>query len=161
MSAGTTDSALRVNRDLDLLAPRFSAAVQAALAECAAGGLDAFVYEGYRSQELQALYFARGRTIIPPLWPVTNAPDNLHSWHGFGLAVDVISRSTHWAAGEDWFRAVAEIFKRHVCRWGGDWTMRDLPHLEWGRCKPSPSDLARELNRTGGLGAVWTRVGAA
>ena len=67
MSAGTTDSALRVNRDLDLLAPRFSAAVQAALAECAAGGLDAFVYEGYRSQELQALYFARGRTIIPPL----------------------------------------------------------------------------------------------
>ena len=161
MSAGTNDQALRVSRDLTLLAPRFQTAVQDAITECVQEGLDAFVYEAHRSAELQALYYARGRTIIPPNWPVTNARDNLHSWHGYGLAVDVISRARGWSAGEAWFARVAEIFGAHRCRWGGEWKMRDLPHFQWGRCKPSPSDVARQIYRTEGLKAVWVKVGAA
>lgn len=58
--------------------------VAAAIQECRAAGLDTFVYEAYRSQELQALYYARGRTIIPPVKPVTNAANNLYGWHGYG-----------------------------------------------------------------------------
>ena len=85
---------------------------------------------------------------------------NLWSWHGYGLAVDVIHQTEHWGVGDDWFQQVAEIFKKHGCKWGGEWKSKDLPHFQWGFCKPSPSDKARELMRTGGVMAVWQAVGA-
>src|SRR5207253_6732431 len=112
--------------------------------ECQQKGFDAFVYEAFRSNELQAIYYARGRTVIPPTGTVTNAKTSLYSWHGYGLAVDVISKSKLWKPdrGEGWFRDIAQIFKAHGCKWGGDWTKPDTPHFQWGECKPSPSDLA-------------------
>ena len=79
MSAQSGELSAKVSNDLSLLAPKFAQAVIAAIAECQKAGLDAKVYEGYRSQELQALYYARGRTVIPPTRPVTNAPTNLYS----------------------------------------------------------------------------------
>jgi len=161
MSAGVTaNGANTPSSDLDLLAPKFRAAVDAAMAECNANGIDAIVYEAYRSPELQALYFQRGRTITPPTTPVTNAPTNLYSWHGYGLAVDVISKAHEWDAPDSWFLSVAEVFRKHGCRWGGEWTKPDLPHFQWGLCRPSPSDRARELFEAGGLKAVWDAVGA-
>ena len=149
-------------RDFDYLAPAFRAAVEAALAECNAQQppLNAKVHETFRSNELQAVYYERGRTVKPPDKPVTNAPDNTSSWHGYGLAVDVIHATKGWDAGDAWFRQVAEIFKRHGCKWGGDWTKPDAPHFQWGRCKPSPSPVAKELIRTQGVVAVWEAVGA-
>ena len=160
MSAGVTDALVRVRREMNLLAPLFRAAVERALADCRSRSLDAYVYETYRSPELQALYYARGRTVIPPLKRVTNASDNLYSWHGYGLAVDVISRSRGWDQPESWFRDVAASFKKEHCNWGGDWAMRDLPHFQWSRCKPSPSDRARQIHGTDGIEGVWTAVGA-
>lgn len=160
MSAGASGGGLQVDADLNRLAPRFRAAVNAALAECAAAGLDAKVYEALRSPELQALYYARGRSVIPPPRPVTNAQSNLYSWHGYGLAVDVISRSKGWDQPRDWFGQVAGIFKKYGCAWGGDWKQADLPHFQWGRCKPSPSDLARQLIEQRGMAAVWQALGA-
>jgi peptidoglycan LD-endopeptidase CwlK len=160
MSAGENNSKLTVNQDLTLLAPKFREAVEQAIADCKERGLDAYVYEAYRSQELQQLYYARGRTIIPPLKPVTNAPSNLYSWHGYCLAVDVISIAHGWDKPESWFADVAKSFKKFNCNWGGDWKSRDLPHFQWGSCKPSPSDRARELIKTEGVVAVWSAVGA-
>ena len=163
MSAGSGSAVPRVSRDLELLAPAFREAVTKALAECREKGLDAWVFEAYRSNELQETYYRRGRTEIPPPHTVTNARTNLYSWHGYGLAVDVVSESKLWkpAEGERWFRAVAGIFKQHGCKWGGDWTKPDTPHLQWGLCKPSPSDLARLILRQDGREAVWKAVGAA
>lgn len=160
MSAGTGTAA--VNRDLDLLAPKFREAVKAAIAECNTAGYQAMVYEGYRTQELQAIYYARGRTVIPPTHTVTNAPTNLTSWHGYGLAVDVVHQTKYWEPeeGEKWFRKVSEVFKKHGCKWGGDWNRPDTPHFQWGECKASPSDKARELIASGGVIAVWKAVGA-
>lgn len=160
MSAGESNAALMVVRDLDVLAPAFRGAVERARASCLAAGLDAIVYESLRSAELQALYYKRGRTRIPPYTSVTNARSNLYSWHGYGLAVDVISESKGWGAGETWFAEVARHFRAEGCRWGGEWKMKDLPHFQWGRCKPSPSDRARELFAAGGMRAVWAEVGA-
>jgi hypothetical protein len=162
VSAGSNDSELMVNRDLGRLAPAFRQAVQAAVEECHAQGLDAMVYEGYRSQALASMYFERGRTVKPPFKPVTNAPTNLHSWHGFGLAVDVVHRTTFWGPpeGDAWFHQVGAIFKKHGCTWGGDWKMADLPHFQWDRCPPGPSDLARQLIQTQGMQAVWQHFGA-
>jgi hypothetical protein len=46
--------------------------------------------------------------------------------------------------------------------WGNcnDWHHPDLPHVEFGRCKDSPSDEARRLYSDGGVKAVWRAVGA-
>jgi peptidoglycan L-alanyl-D-glutamate endopeptidase CwlK len=169
MSAGAEAAAAvesfhgtKPTRDLKLLAPAFARAVEAAIAECndPANKLDAMVYETYRSKELQAIYYQRGRSVRPPSKTVTNAQSNMYSWHGYGLAVDVIHRTKHWDMPESWFDRVAVVFKRHGCKWGGDWKQRDLPHFQWGLCKASPSDRARELMRSGGVLAVWEAVGA-
>jgi hypothetical protein len=146
--------------DLSTLAPAFAEAVRAAIAECRTLDLDAMVYEAYRSNELQGLYYKRGRTVIPPRQKVTNASTNEFSWHGYGLAVDVISESAEWNKPDAWFAKVAEVFARHDCKWGGSWKSKDLPHFQWGRCKPSPSQEARTLLRTKGQEAVWAIVGA-
>jgi hypothetical protein len=165
MSAGCAielPTGAKVIRDLTILAPKFRLVVLEAIAECNAKGLDAYVFESYRTKELQELYYQRGRTVKPPFKPVTNAKSNLYSWHGYGLAVDVISKAHLWSPpeGDAWFGKVAAIFKRHECKWGGDWTTRDLPHFQWGRCKASPSDLARQLLAAGGVEKVWDAVGA-
>ncbi len=162
MSAGAFGSP-HVDADTSKLAPKFGAAVEDALAEChadPAGDLDVVVFEAGRSEELQEEYYARGRTVKPPETPVTNAQSALYSWHGFLLAVDVISRAHGWDPPPGWWERVAAIFKNHGCKWGGDWIQKDLPHFQWGLCKPSPSPLARQLLARGGVEAVWKVVGA-
>ena len=75
MSAGPADAiaayhAAKPTNDRNLLAPLFRAAVEAAIAECndATNQLNAVVYETYRSNELQVVYYARGRTVRPPTY---------------------------------------------------------------------------------------------
>lgn len=162
MSAGSNNSVLMVNSDLGHLAPAFRKAVQEAIEQCNKQHLDAMVYEAYRSPALAASYYQRGRTVRPPFKPVTNAPTNLHSWHGFGLAVDVVHRTKFWSPpeGAAWFHKVAAVFKEHHCTWGGDWKMTDLPHFQWDRCPPSPSDQARQLIGSQGMQAVWAHFDA-
>ena len=160
MSAGATDAALLPNHDLTVLAPKFRVAVDRAIKACNERGLDAVVYEAYRSLQLQEAYYSRGRTQVPPASTVTNARSNLYSWHGYGLAVDVISRAHEWSVDAEWYGKVAECFRAEGCRWGGEWKMKDLPHFQWGPCKPSPSDRARQLYSSGGMMAVWEAVGA-
>lgn len=164
MSAGSNQAALMVDRDPRRLAPAFAEAVRLALAECNSGPnpLGAMLYEGYRSPELQAMYYKRGRTVIPPLTTVTNAQTNLQSWHGYGLAVDIVHEKKFWSPpeGEKWFHKVAAIFKKHGCAWGGDWKSADLPHFQWGRCTASPSKSAQDLITSDGMQAVWRRLEA-
>jgi hypothetical protein len=167
MSSGATgiypgEPVLYVHNDLYLVAPKMRDAVDALLAECIQRGLDAMVHETYRERATALAYYKRGRTQRPPLATVTNAPDETWSWHGYGLAVDIISRKKGWDAGDFWFTAVAECAERQgLLKWGGRWTMKDLPHFQWGRCKASPSDEARRILRESGLPAVWRAVGAA
>lgn len=164
MSAGCglpLPTGTKVISDASILAPKFRDALDAGLAACKAAGLDAYAYETYRTNELQAIYYKRGRIVIPPTKPVTNAKTNLYSWHGYLLAADVISKSMLWSAPTSWFEKMGAIFKEHDCKWGGDWTARDLPHVQWARCKASPSDLARKLYAEGGVEAVWKAVAAA
>ena len=116
MSAGPSTELFSLAEPTDkteYLAPLFRAAVEQAIADCNSRTppLDAMVVETFRSNELQMVYFARGRTVIPPHATVTNAQTNLKSWHGYGLAVDVIHKTKQWDVPRDWFAAVAEVFK--------------------------------------------------
>lgn len=147
-----------VFRSLELLAPLFREAVNAALGACHAAGIDAMVYETYRTNELQRMYYAKGRTTPGPI--VTRAADNRHSWHGFGLAADVIDAKKQWSQPLSWWQEMGAIFKAHGCAWGGDWHDRDLPHVQWGLMPPSPTDEDRLLMATEGPPAVWQRWGA-
>jgi peptidoglycan L-alanyl-D-glutamate endopeptidase CwlK len=188
MSAGGfgLPSGLQEYRGVDCLAPLFRAAVEKGLDECRSIGLDPIVWESCRSQALQEFYYTRGR---PPTAeyprPVTWQRDAMKAWHFYGLAVDVISQEHHWFAvtealahgltGEAlqaltdararqaniWFGAVAEIFKKHGCSWGGDWIKQDKPHFQWGRCRPSPSQLSIDGFTRGGKREVWRLVRAA
>lgn len=157
-------SVTKVISGLQYLAPKFEAAVVAAIAECDALGLDAVVYETYRTFALAQEYYKKGRTVIPPETPVTNARDNMHSFHGFCMAVDVIHKTKRWSVPEAWFVGVAAVFKKHGCAWGGDWhSFRDLPHFQHGTlvgAHAAPDDEDRKLIRNGGLIAVWQRHGA-
>lgn len=153
------------NRDLSLLAPAFRAAVNAAVAECSGRGFPVKVNEGFRSQGRQNWLYQQGRTRPGP--KVTNAPTSLTSWHGYGLAVDVIHATKAYkpagsnvAGNNKWFADVAAIFKAHGCKWGGDWTKPDRPHMQWGRCTASPTQGARDLMRASGAQAVWASLGA-
>lgn len=149
------------SRDLTLLAPRFREAVAQGILACKAKGYPVKVNEAYRSQARQAWLYAQGRT--RPGKKVTKAPTSLTSWHGYGLAVDVIHETkAYWPYGksedaknEKWFAEIAAIFKQCGCSWGGDWTDPDTPHMQWGNCPASPSDAARALMRDKGVIAVW------
>lgn len=150
-----------VVRTFDGLAPLFRNALTEALKACAEEGLDAIAYETLRSDELQQMYYARGR---PPSeeypGPVTNARSAQYGWHFFGLACDVISASKRWAVTDEWRRDVNAIMREHRLACGADWPHPDYPHVQWGKCKRSPSDEARALYAQGGNAAVWQAVGA-
>ena len=146
--------------DLTELAPGMKRRVDAALAACHAANLDVIVYETVRTEELQELYYARGRTTIPPYRRVTNVQDAKYGWHFYGLAVDVISKSKRWAQPESWWYKVAVLFKEQDLDWGGDWESPDIPHFQFGGIRKSPSDKARALYASGGKKAVWEAVGA-
>ena len=148
-----------VRRDLRELAPRFAAALAHGLNQARWAGYDAVVFEAHRTRERQRALYAQGRTTPGAI--VTHAASELYSWHGYGLAVDVVSRARLWNVPESWYRAVAEHLIAAGLDWGGDWpSFRDLPHFQWGRLKSRPSDRARELIASGGLAAVWKEVGA-
>lgn len=146
-----------VNRSLEPLAPQFRAAVEAILAELG----DAVVSEGLRTFERQSFLYGFGRDYDDGRGIVTNAPSHLNSWHGYGLAVDLIHTTKGWDAGERWFRLMGDVAKARGCDWGGDWHHPDRPHIQWGKCKDSPSAEAKQLLRQGGVPAVWAAVGAA
>jgi hypothetical protein len=163
-----------VCNDLSVLAPKFGVKLRELLADANARGYDLATYETARSEELQQLYFAMGRTKAPTVWK---------SWHGFRLAADLIScergwkvwpewrwtddarTQGEWASGDpDWYEPVFALIKAHGLRSGSEWkTFKDCPHVQW-HCPgmlETPSAHAKELFDAGGYSAVWEAVQAA
>lgn len=147
-----------MDRDLTKCAPLFALAVVRGVQAARADGLDPVVVEAFRSDARQRWLYAQGRE--RPGDVVTNARSALYSWHGYGLAVDVVSAQAGWDDTR-FFHRLAPYLHAAGCDWGGDWSTPDLPHFQWGRCKASPSAVARALYQTGGVAAVWRAVHAA
>ena len=141
---------------LDDVALQFRDAILAVLAEIP----DAMVYESLRTDARQAWLYGFGRQYDDGRGIVTHAETADHGWHKFGCAADLIHRTKQWDAGDEWFANLGAVGKANGLTWGGDWQMRDLPHLQWGKCRPAPSQEAMTLYASGGNPAVWYAVGA-
>lgn len=160
MSAGSNLAV--VHNDLNACAPKFKDRAISALAQCSKDGLDAMVYEAIRSEELQQLYWAKGReldgivwNVVDPSAVVTKIPHADHGWHFFGMAIDVISKSKEWSVTDEWRKEVSDRFKKAGLHWAGDWPhFKDLPHYQFTN-QFNPSDNDRATYKKGGLEAVW------
>jgi hypothetical protein len=134
-----------------------------------ANGHDPVVWETLRTHERQHYLYGFGRDYDDGRGIVTHSRSADETWHGFGLAADVISASKRWDAPDDFWRALERAAEAEGLVCGGDWDGDDLtterfsdrPHVQWGRpMRRSPSPRAARLFAAGGYPAVWRDVGA-
>lgn len=147
---------------LEGLAPRFREALELVLADMRAAGHHVRVFETLRTDERQEYLFGFGREYDDGRGAVTKAPTARNGWHFYGLAADVVQDdATPWVAPQAFWQDLGTFALARGLSWGGRWQVMDLPHLQWGRCRRSPTDLSHKLHAQGGNPAVWKRVGAA
>ncbi len=153
------------------LAPRFREAVGRVCADLTAWGYSPRVFETLRTDARQQFLYGFGRYYDDGRGVVTHSRTADETWHGFGLAADIICAKRLWNAPRDFWEVLGTSARRHSLVWGADWNsdwssnderFTDRPHIQWGApMRRSPSVRAVELRRTGGLAAVWAEVGAA
>jgi hypothetical protein len=149
-------------KSLECLAPKFRAKVAAMLAQFSAIGFDPVIAESCRTDDRQAWLFGFGREWDDGRGVVTNASTGGHSWHKYGLAVDVISLKRGWDAPYAFWQTLGDCANAQELVWGGDWQrFQDRPHVQFGApMRQAPSSRAAELLAQGGLSDVWREVGA-
>lgn len=138
------------------LHPFFREKIKTLLALAEKAGLEADVFQGFRSVEEQNELFAQGRT--KPGKIVTKARGG-YSWHNFGIAVDIVFKKGgkwSWSEEHNW-PLLGDLGKGIGLDWGGDWKrFRDRPHFQW---KTNLTlNKARELYKNGGLEKVWENL---
>ena len=116
--------------DLD---PNLSSKLKDVFKEMEERGFDPIGWEGARSQARQAFLYGQGR---PNFYLFGRAGSQVTktldaSLHGASpaKAVDVISKSKGWG-DMNFFKNLGEVAKKHGLKWGGDWAMRDYPHVQ-------------------------------
>ena len=135
--------------------------------ESAATTWHGIVAETLRTPERQQFLYGFGRRYDDGRGVVTYSSDADETWHGFGLAADVWSRSKLWRAGDEFWKKLHQLARKHGLVSGADWDNDgemddwDKPHLQWGApMRRSPSPRAARLMKDGGFEAVWREVGA-
>jgi hypothetical protein len=168
---GVVPREVPVTRSLDVLAPKFRAALELVLADMRAAGHTPLVVETLRTDERQRFLYGFGRTYDDGRGRVTFSQSASETWHGYGLAADVVCADRRWGATDAFWADLGRFARARGLRWGADWdhdgetadeSFTDRPHLQWGPpMRRSPSPRALELRQRGGLVAVWKEVGAA
>lgn len=145
------------------VAPKFAAKVQRLLAHMEALGHDPLISESVRSDARQAWLYGFGREYDDGRGVVTQAATGDASWHKYGLAVDIISKSKQWDAPENFWADLQLCSHAEGLVSGRDWSrFPDQPHVQWGPpMRQAPSSESATLSANGGNPAVWTAVGAA
>lgn len=161
MSHGLPDPPTEPTVDTSLvgLAPKFNALVVQLLAK----NPDFTVAESLRTPERQQWLYGFGRQYDDGRGIVTEEPTNLRSWHGYGLAVDIVSKSKGWSANAGFWNTLGAFARDMGLVWGGDWThFQDRPHIQFGGpMRQAPSQHAIDLYHSAGVEAVWQEVEAA
>lgn len=156
---------------MDALAPRFRAVVEQVLADLRAWGYTPRVFETLRTEGRQQFLYGFGRRYDDGRGIVTQSATSADTWHGYGLAVDIICATRRWDAPRDFWEVLGCSARRHGLVWGGDWNgdwntaderFSDRPHIQWGSgMRRSPSTNAVEIVTRGGLPGLWQTVNAA
>ena len=159
-----------VVRDLSVLAPRFRSALERVLETMRGLGFTPLVAETLRTDARQTFLYGFGRDYDDGRGVVTHAADADETWHGYGLAADVVCAKHLWGATPAFWEALGRACARERLTWGGDWdgdgdsrdeTFLDRPHIQWGPpMRRSPSPRAGRLLAQGGPPLVWREVGA-
>ena len=158
-----------VQSDMALLAPFFREAVERVVEDMKAWGYTPQVFETMRTNERQAFLHGFGRLYDDGRGVVTHSQTADDTWHGYGLAVDIICARRKWAVGPHFWNVLGTSARRHGLVWGGDWNsdwsisdekFSDRPHIQWGAMRRSPSAHAAKLRTDGGMIAVWSAVAA-
>lgn len=132
-----------VNREWDELDESFAAKLRAVIEQAnlesrKPGGTPKFpgfgrweLFEGYRSQERQNWLYAQGRRKDRPGPIVTWRKKSNHTSR---RAADVVWKdfagNWRWDGDEGLWAILGHCARAHGLKWGGDWKMRDLPHIE-------------------------------
>ncbi len=158
------------NNDRSTLAPLFARRLTSVLQDMEAAGFDPIIFETLRTPERQQFIYGFGRTYDDGRGIVTHSSDADETWHGFGLAADIISKSAKWDAPSKFWSALGAACMARGLTWGGDWNRDgrsvderfvDRPHVQFGPpMRRSPSPRAARLLADGGFVAVWREVGA-
>ena len=153
--------------DKSLLCPAFAAQLTHFEGELQKAALPFYLFEGLRTFDQQAEYYAQGRT--KPGKIITNAQpgDSFHQW---GLAADYVldifpeKPGLQWswdlkadvnANGHSDWRDMAEIAVRCGLQPGYFWSrFPDAPHVE-NRFGLTLADC-KELYRLGGIKRIWS-----
>lgn len=158
-----------VQSSMDGLAPFFREAVERVVADLKAWDYTPRVFETLRTTERQAFLYGFGRTYDDGRGIVTHSQTADDTWHGYGLAADIICARLKWNAPLNFWHVLGTSARRHGLVWGGDWNtdwsvsdekFADRPHIQWGAMRRSPSAKAVEIRTQGGLIAVWATVAA-
>jgi len=129
-------------------------------------GIEIQVTQSLRSWSEQQGLYNQGRdangNIIDKLKVVTNARPG-HSWHNFGLAVDVApfdSSIPDWNASHPAWKRIVAVGRSLGLTSGSEWrTFPDWPHFQYtGHLPESPDDTVREAYQSGGQEAIWNLV---
>lgn len=151
-----------MDRDLKKLAPGFRRRVEAVLADLIAQGFDPIVVEAYRTDERQRHLYGFGRVFDDGRGVVTKAKDASKSMHGYGLAVDIVSKASLWNAGPKFWEALASTAEKHGLEAGLRWKMRDSPHIQMGAPVPqSPTAAMIAMRADSNVAALWQQFGVA
>ena len=141
--------------------PMLAERVRSMIEMLAGENIDIRVVQSLRSWDEQAALYAEGRTT--PGSVVTNAQPG-HSYHNFGLAVDVAPFDMgipDWNDSHFAWRRIVAIGESVGLVSGSTWrTFPDWPHFQMtGQFPVSPDDAVRSVYLAGGLSAVWTDSG--
>lgn len=126
--------ATTLTRTVEALQPHMQKAVKALLNDLRYERIPVFICETLRPFKRQAELYAQGRTKPGPI--VTHAKPG-HSYHAFGLAIDVYPCDKDgdpiWDFDPEkssWPRIV-QLAKMRGLEWGGDWpSFKDYPHFQ-------------------------------
>lgn len=168
-------AAVQVRRDIDLLAPGFRLKLTRVLVRMRDRGLDPIVAETLRDDDRQRFLYGFGREYDDGRGVVTKAATADTTWHGFGLAADIVSERHGWNAPDSFWSVLGDEVRAEGLTWGADWDgdgvpteqdpdekFSDRPHVQFGPpMRRYPSALAKQIRDEHGLEALWRTVGAA
>lgn len=142
-------------RDMDKLDPIVREKADAFLADCKLMGVPVMVVETIREQGVQRAYYAQGRETLVAvnalralagLYPIkmhqnriiTQAIESIHE-HGCALDIALlINGKPSWDDKADIndnhrtdYEEIGQIAKSHGFKWGGDFSFRDLAHIQY------------------------------